>query len=261
MSPPAACRSPGRSITAHRQGVLHRDIKPANLLLDSHGTVWVTDFGLAKVFGDDELTQSGDVLGTLRYMAPEQFTGQSTAASDLYSIGITLYELATRHPAFAERDAKPLMLRITQGDLVRPRSVDRAIPLDLETIILKAAAFEPIHRYATAGDLADDLQRFLDGEPLAARPVSAARRLWRWSRRNPAAALLGGLSFLLLFLVAVVASIGYLRVDEARQRAVAYAAGQRHVADELRVATERVLSESRRAKEEHAPPRIICDWP
>lgn len=237
---------------AHRQGVLHRDIKPANLLLDSCGTVWVTDFGLAKVFGDDTLTQSGDVLGTLRYMAPEQFAGQATTASDLYGIGITLYELATGRPAFEECDRQSLIHRITQGSLSRPRSRNGAIPVDLETIILKAIAYEPAHRYGSASELADDLERLLAGEPITARPVSAVGRMWRWSRRNPAVALLAGLSFLLLFLVALVATIGYVRVDDARRQAIAHARGQQQIADQLRDATAQLMTESSRAREEHA---------
>jgi tetratricopeptide (TPR) repeat protein len=235
---------------AHKQGVLHRDIKPANLLVDQHDTVWVTDFGLAKVFGDEALTQSGDVFGTIRYMAPEQFEGQSTSASDIYSIGVTLYELATGQPAFTERDAKQLVRSITQQGVPRPRLVARHIPRDLETIILKAAAFNPRHRYSTASELAEDLQRFCDGEPIAARRASAARRLWRWSCRNPALAALTGLSAMLLMMVAIVASIGWIRVEDARQDAIRLADRERQRAAELRVATALTQQESDRAHQE-----------
>jgi tetratricopeptide (TPR) repeat protein len=183
-------------------------------------------------------------------MAPEQFEGQSTRASDIYSIGITLYELATLRPAFEERDAGQLMRRVTRHGPVRPRTIDPAIPRDLETIILKAGAFDQNHRYQSAGELGDDLQRYLNGEPIAARRVSPVARFWRWSQRNPALATLGGLSFALLLLVAIVASIGYVRVDDARQEAIRLAAHQRRDAHALRLANRQVLSETQRAKQE-----------
>ncbi len=235
---------------AHRQGILHRDIKPANLLVDAHGTVWVTDFGLAKVFGDEGLTQSGDVFGTLRYMAPEQFEGRSNESSDIYSVGLTLYELATLRPAFTEEDARELMMRITQQGVPRPQMLSPAIPTDLETIILKAAAYDPPHRYATAGELADDLQRFLDGEPIVARRTSALRRMWRWSCRNPALAALSGLSFLLLLLVTIVASVGYVHVDAARQEAIELATREKQQSLELRTANRMVTEETEHARRE-----------
>ncbi len=235
---------------AHRQGILHRDIKPANLLVDTHGTVWVTDFGLAKVFGDEGLTQSGDVFGTVRYMAPEQFEGRSDEASDIYSVGLTLYELATLQPAFREEDTKKLMLRITQQGVPHPRVISPSIPLDLETIILKASAFDPPHRYATAGELAEDLRRFLDGEPIIARRTSTLRRMWRWSRRNPALAALSGLSLLLLLLVAIVASVGYVHVDQAREKAIGLATRERRQSEELRAANRKVTEETEHARRE-----------
>ncbi|MBM4093755.1 MAG: hypothetical protein FJ276_30760, partial [Planctomycetes bacterium] len=236
---------------AHCRGVLHRDIKPANLLVDCQGTVWITDFGLAKVFGDEELTRSGDFCGTVRYMAPEQFEGRSAPASDIYSIGITLYELATGGPAFGESDPKQLIHRITRHCLPQPRSVNRSLPRELETIILKAAAHDDRHRYATAGELADDLQRFIDGEPIAARRASLAGRLYRWGRRNPALAMLTGLSVSLLLLVAVVASVGYLRVDEARRQALDLAKSEMQSSRELRQASRKANDESERAKREY----------
>jgi serine/threonine protein kinase len=127
---------------AHTQKVLHRDIKPANLLLDFQGTVWVTDFGLAKEEGED-LTQTGDLVGTLRYMAPERFNGESDPRSDIYSLGLTLYELLTLRPAFEESDRSRLIKRIVHEDPVRPRKRDLQIPRDLETIVLKAVAKDP----------------------------------------------------------------------------------------------------------------------
>jgi RHS repeat-associated protein len=146
---------------AHKQGIVHRDVKPSNLLLDAQGTVWVTDFGLAKAEGTGELTRSGDVVGTLRYLAPERFAGRSDPRGDVYSLGATLYELLTLRPAFDERDRARLIERVTHGEPPRPRQVDGRIPRDLETVVLKALAQEPAERYPTAEALADDLRRFL----------------------------------------------------------------------------------------------------
>lgn len=170
---------------AHGQGIHHRDIKPANLLLDSRGTVWVTDFGLAKVARDDDLTQDGDVIGTLRYMAPEQFASQSDARSDIYSLGLTLYELLTLQPAFDES-----CVGAARQDPVSPRKIDPSIPRDLETIVLKACAHEPRRRYQSADELAEDLRRFATDRPIHARHVSVIEHGWRWCRRNPAIAVL-----------------------------------------------------------------------
>src|SRR5262249_28815317 len=133
---------------AHGQKLLHRDIKPANLLLDREGTVWVTDFGLAKAEGDG-LTRTGNVGGTLRYMAPERFSGVADARCDVYSLGLTLYELLTLRPAFDESDRGRLIRQITQEEPPRPRGLDRHIPRDMETILLKATAKEPGRRYQT----------------------------------------------------------------------------------------------------------------
>ena len=151
---------------AHEQGILHRDIKPSNLLMDVHGTVWVADFGLAKAAQDDDLTHTGDIVGTIRYMAPERFQGRCDVGSDLYSLGITLYEILARRPAFDEADRSKLLHKVTQTEPPRLRSVDPSIPRDLETIVLKAMAREPGDRYRTAGMLAEDLRRFLSDRPI-----------------------------------------------------------------------------------------------
>src|SRR5262249_33000239 len=192
---------------AHRQGVLHRDIKPSNLLLDTQGTVWVTDFGLAKAVGSDELTHPGDVVGTLRYMAPERFQGKSDPHSDEYSLGITLYELLTLRPAFEDSNRARLINRIAQEEPSRPRQVDRRIPLDLETIVLKAMDKEPGRRYATIGEVAEDLRRFLMDRPVKARRTSLSERAWRWCRRNPAKAVAASLAVVTL-LAGVALAIG-----------------------------------------------------
>jgi serine/threonine protein kinase/Tfp pilus assembly protein PilF len=175
---------------AHQHGILHRDIKPSNLLLDADGTVWITDFGLAKVEGGAELTRTGDVLGTLRYMAPERFQGVSDRLGDVYGLGVTLYELLALRPAFSDSDRRRLILGESHDEPVPLRQWDRKVPRDLETIVLKAIAQEPARRYQTAGELAEDLHRFLADRPIRARRTSLAGRAWRWCRRNPVAAVL-----------------------------------------------------------------------
>jgi serine/threonine protein kinase/WD40 repeat protein len=191
---------------AHQQGIVHRDIKPSNLLLDTRGTVWVTDFGLAKAADADELTQTGDIIGTLRYMAPERFQGVTDGRGDVYGLGATLYEMVTLQPAFNDTDRLRLMERVTHEAPVPPRRLDPRMPRDLETIILKAMAKESSQRYQTADALAEDLRRFLADQPVRARRSSLLERTWRWCRRNPAVASLLGLVAACLLAVAVVAT-------------------------------------------------------
>jgi len=209
---------------AHDQGALHRDIKPANLLIDERGTVWVTDFGLAKAIESTEVTQPGDITGTLRYMAPEQLDGRTDAKSDTYSLGITLYELLTLRPGYDDTERSSLIRRITQEVPVPPRRIDPRIPRDLETIVLKAMAREPADRYVSAEVMAADLQRFLEDRPIEARRAGPAERLWRWCRRNRAVAVLAGASLLLLVAIALVSAMAYVHTKsaldaESRQRA------------------------------------------
>jgi WD40 repeat protein len=175
---------------AHKQGVLHRDVKPSNLLLDLRGTVWVTDFGLAKANDQQDLTNTGDFLGTLRYMPPEAFEGRADARGDVYALGLTLYEMLALRPAFDEKDRNRLIKRVTTEEPARLNRLNRAIPRDLVTIVHKAIDREPGRRYQTAADLAADIQRFMDDEPIKARRVSAWRRAVLWARRRPAAAAL-----------------------------------------------------------------------
>jgi len=200
---------------AHSQGVLHRDIKPANLLLAEQGTVWLTDFGLAKAAHSDDLSLSQGLVGTLRYMAPEQFSGQNDQRSDIYSLGLTLYELLALRPAYEESVQSKLMQCIVAGGPMPPGAARAGIPCDLETIILKAISHEAGERYASAAEMADDLRRFLEDRPIRARRVSAVEHLGRWCRRNQALAGLAGAILFLLVLVAMVASIGYVRTKSA----------------------------------------------
>ncbi len=203
---------------AHQHGVLHRDIKPSNLLLDAQGTVWITDFGLAKTADSENLTETGDLLGTLRYMAPERFRGEADARSDVYALGATLYELLTLRPAYADTDRLRLIERIQRTDRARPRQLEPRLPLDLETIVLKAMEPEPAARYATAADLAEDLRRFLTDRPIRARRASALEQLRRWRRRNPAVAALSALALLLLVAVASVSTVAAFWLKGERDR-------------------------------------------
>jgi WD40 repeat protein len=192
---------------AHRQGVLHRDVKPSNLLLDARGTVWVTDFGLAKADDQPNLTHPGDVLGTLRYMPPEAFDGQADARGDVYALGLTLYELLALRPAFDEADRPKLVKQVTAATPPRLGRLAPAVPRDLATVVEKAIDRDPARRYPTAGELAADLQRFLDDVPIRARRVTAVERLWRWGRRNPVIAGLTAAMALLLVAAAVSATV------------------------------------------------------
>jgi tetratricopeptide (TPR) repeat protein len=207
---------------AHEQGILHRDIKPANLLVDTAGTVWVLDFGLAKLVEQKDLTQPGEIAGTVRFAPPERFRGLSDARSDIYSLGLTLYELATLKPAFDEADHGALLGKVIHEEPPPPRSVNPALPRDLETVLLKAIARDPAHRYQTAGELADDLRRFLDDKPVLARRVGALERTWRWCRRNPLVAALTAAAAGLLLLVAAVATAGYVYTQAALNREEAH---------------------------------------
>lgn len=173
---------------AHDAGVIHRDVKPANLLMDSKGAVWITDFGLAQVATDVSLTQSGDLIGTLRYMSPEQAAGSREPVdhrSDIYSLGATLYELLTLRPLFPGQDRAALLHQIMHDDPRPLRQLDRAIPVELETIVLKSLSKLPSERYATAGEMAADLRRFLNEIPIRAKRPQLADRLRKWMRRHP----------------------------------------------------------------------------
>ena len=185
---------------AHSQGILHRDIKPSNLMLDRKGTVWVTDFGLARA-EEDEKTGSGRIMGTLRYLAPERMSGQTDGRSDIYSLGLTLYEFLALRPAFTESDRARLVKLIAETEPPRPRRIDPSVPVDLETIVLKAMEKDPARRYQAAGELAADLTRFLEGRSVSARRVLLPERLLRWCRRNSSVAALSAAVGLLLVLL------------------------------------------------------------
>ncbi len=186
---------------AHQMGIVHRDIKPANLLIDGRGNVWITDFGLAQLQSDAALTQTGDLVGTLRYMSPEQAGGRRALVdhrADVYSLGATLYELLTLRPIFDGPDQPALLHQILHDEPKPPRAVDRAIPAELETIVLKALGKAPDERYASARELADDLNRFLRDEPILARRPTVVQRARKWLRRHPAVPVAGAVLLVLL---------------------------------------------------------------
>ena len=195
---------------AHKQGIHHRDIKPSNLLLDKQGTVWVTDFGLAKAVDDQQnLTHTGDILGTLRYMSPEAFEGRTDARSDVYSLGLTLYEMLAFRPAFAERERNRLIRRVTNDEPERLDRLNPRVPRDLVTVVHKAIERDPQGRYATAKELAADLERFIDDEPILARRQTELEHYVRWARHNPGIAALGAV----LTAVLVAVTIGSVIVS------------------------------------------------
>ncbi|HET6879544.1 MAG TPA: serine/threonine-protein kinase, partial [Pirellulales bacterium] len=190
---------------AHALGVIHRDVKPANLLVDARGHLWITDFGLAHCQSQAGLTMTGDLMGTLRYMSPEQSLGQRVLLdhrTDIYSLGATLYELLTLEPVFDGRDRQELLRQIANDEPRRPRSLNHAIPVELETIVLKAMEKNPADRYATAQHMADDLQRYLKDEPIRARPPTLAEKTRKWMRRH-SAVVRTALAMLSLSVVAV----------------------------------------------------------
>jgi len=203
---------------SHRHGVLHRDVKPSNLLLDRDGVVWITDFGLARHEDHEAITNTGDIVGTLRYMAPEQFSGQVDQRSDLCSLGLTLFELLALRPAFPESRHGPLIQQKTSEAPPRLRGINPAIPRDLETITMKACALAPEDRYQTAAELSADLRRFLEDRPIHARRASVPERLTRWARRNPLIASLVGLTISLLFTVATVFAVLNHRAEAALEQ-------------------------------------------
>jgi WD40 repeat protein len=179
---------------AHQRGVIHRDLKPANILLDKNGNPRVTDFGLAKRLETDSgLTGSGQIMGTPSYMPPEQAGGKRGAIgpeADVYALGATLYALLTGRPPFQAATAMDTVIQVVSDEPVPPRRLNALVPLDLETICLKCLGKEPGKRYASAAALAEDLRRFLAGEPIVARPVTRLERVSKWVRRRPVIAAL-----------------------------------------------------------------------
>jgi WD40 repeat protein/predicted Ser/Thr protein kinase len=259
---------------AHRRGILHRDLKPSNILVDAAGTPLVADFGLAKRFdADPSLTESGALVGTPRYMAPEQAAGRKdlTVATDVYSLGVVLYERLTGQRPFRGETALEVLRQVRETEPPRPSSMAPGLDRDLDTICLKCLEKDPAKRYDSAEALAEDLERWLRGEPIAARPVGQAERLWRWGRRNPVvagltaatvAALLAGTGVSLYFAIQASDraneaeySAGLAKVQKGRADAMAeeaHANAQRADAKaaEALANAKRADREARRAGEE-----------
>ncbi|QEG33072.1 protein kinase domain-containing protein [Bythopirellula goksoeyrii] len=203
---------------AHDLGIIHRDIKPGNLIIDRAGKIWITDFGLARIEADAGLTISGDALGTLRYMSPEQALGQAVvdSRSDIYSLGVTLYELLTLQPAYGGNDRRQLLQEIATIDPRPLRQLNSHIPVDLETIVCKATERDPVDRYRSAKHLADDLRRFSESKPIHARAPSLSDKIFKWSRRHSG---LAWTALGILLLVLVVLSLGTVFVAQSRNEA------------------------------------------
>jgi WD40 repeat protein/serine/threonine protein kinase/tetratricopeptide (TPR) repeat protein len=231
---------------AHARGIIHRDVKPSNLLLDESGILWVADFGLAKT-DDDNLTRTGDLPGTLRYMAPERFAGRCDARADVYALGLTLYELLVLVPAFTALDRLQLLEQIRHREPPRPRALDPRVPRDLETVVLKASDKDPRRRYQSADELAEDLRRFLADEPVRARRVRLPERLGRWCRRNPAVAGLTVLVAVTLLAGTCVAAFFAVRANNNALQAQANEAkalGKKAEADRARAEADDARRES-----------------
>jgi WD40 repeat protein len=203
--------------SAHEHGVIHRDLKPANILIDARGRPRITDFGLAKRIRDDRgLTVTGQVMGTPSYMPPEQAAGrldQIGPAADVYALGAILYCLLTGRPPFQSASPTDTILQVLEKQPVPPRELNESVPRDLETIALRCLQKEPKRRYGSARELADDLDRYLGGRPILARPVGRAERLWRWCRRHPALAGMTTATAALLVVIAIGSTLAARRLS------------------------------------------------
>jgi len=208
---------------AHGRGVIHRDLKPGNILLDRNGNPRVTDFGLAKELeGDSGLTGSGQIMGTPSYMPPEQAggkRGEVGPAADVYALGATLYALVTGRPPFQAATAMDTLIQVISDEPISPRRLNPALDQDIETICLKCLEKEPSKRCRSAAALAEELARFLAGEPILARPIGGPERFWRWCRRRPVVAGLGAAVAALILFVAVAGSL--VAVSQSRLRKLA----------------------------------------
>jgi serine/threonine protein kinase len=246
--PPARSRSYFRAVArlalqaaealehAHQMGVIHRDVKPANLLVNNRGNVWVTDFGLARLRHDAGLTAPGDLVGTIRYMSPEQARADRVPIdhrTDVYALGATLYELLTLQPAFPGDDRRELLRRILLEEPRRPRRVNAAVPADLEAIVLKAMEKTPADRYASAQEMAEDLRRYLADEPVRARRSAPWRRAVKWAHRH-AAVTLTAVAAAAVVLVTLAVAVTLLSVNNQQLR---------EQENQLRQQTERLTQE------------------
>lgn len=200
---------------SHANKILHRDIKPSNLLVDQKLKLWITDFGLVKELSNQTMTGTGDIFGTPQYLAPESLEGKYDQRSEVYCLGLTLYELLVLRPAYSDASPTQLFKRIATSSPKPLRQVDPGIPRDLETIVQRATDRDPARRYQSAGELRDDLNRFVADEPIKARRILPVERAYRWARRNPLTASLVALSAFLLLLLATISSYAYYSTNQA----------------------------------------------
>lgn len=231
---------------AHAQGTLHRDIKPGNLLVDTDDNIWLADFGLAKAAESQDLSRTGDVVGTMRYMAPEQFAGSPDRRSDVYGLGLTIYEMITLKPAYDSLSqihffSGPKSSRLAIKSL---QDIAPDTPTDLATIIMKACELNPEDRYQSAIEFESDLDNFLNDRPISARPPSSIEKTLKWCRRNPLVASLVGLAAALLVVIAGISTNAYARSEAAlvmeRNQRTQLEIEQRRVKN-LQVKTEQTL--------------------
>ncbi|MEO1856812.1 MAG: serine/threonine-protein kinase [Rubritalea sp.] len=203
---------------ASEQKVMHRDIKPGNILLDHQGKIWITDFGLAQALSIPEVSATQNIAGTLNYIPPEGFSGQYNQQSDIYSLGVTLYELLCLRPAYSDQGHAESLQRIANNSFepARPSAFNPEIPRDLEFVVLKAMAQDPDHRYKTASDFAIDLELFIANRPVNARRTSSLERSWRWCKRNKTLSALATLAVSLLMLVSLVMTFSYLHARQSQ---------------------------------------------
>jgi serine/threonine protein kinase len=244
---------------AHQLGIIHRDIKPANLLIEGEPgalatgvRLWITDFGLAHMQSQGGLTMTGDLIGTLRYMSPEQALAKRVLVdhrTDIYSLGVTLYELLTLEPAFGGRDRQELLRQIAFEEPIPPRRLDRGLPAELETIVLKAMEKNPADRYATAQDLADDLRRFLEDKPIRAKRPTLVQRGVKWVRRHQAVSWMGAA---VLALLAVGSTISAIIIAQQRNLAEQRRQDAEHERNVARQEEKRANDERDRAKRAEA---------
>jgi eukaryotic-like serine/threonine-protein kinase len=230
--------------SAHAHGIFHRDLKPRNILVDGDGRPYVADFGLAKWReAAHEVTHTGDWLGTPSYLSPEQAQDAAhvTAASDIYSLGATLYALLTGRPPFQAATVAETLHQVKYQDPVPPRRLNPAIARDLETICLKCLRKEPHKRYASAAELAEDLRRFQAGRPIRARPVGTVERAWRWSRRNPGPAAAAGA-------VLLTVAVAFGLVTDSRDAALRSKGKAEQLADEKAALADRERDQRERAE-------------
>lgn len=228
---------------AHQQGIIHRDIKPANLMVDMNHNLWVADFGLAHLQSEQNLTRTGDLLGTIRYASPEQVSGQRVMLdprTDLYSLGATFYELITLRPVFAGATRPAILQQILNHEPTSPRLIDHSIPPELETILLKLLSKLPEERYSSAQDVADDLHRFLRDEPILAQPPSFPERVRKWGRRHPSYVVA---LVIVMFAIIVISGVSNYTVAQANRRTTEALTAERSRAEEA----ERNLQQARQA--------------